>query len=168
MPSKFLFRSLIRGYLVNIITRVDVCHPDNDWPCLHPVLHSRLNDHLVGSSFNMLWYSLIAWDVCHLPPVVPSTLFPLVCICVLVSPSLCKMLPICLNLVTCGSWADCILTHTNDVPFNTCTLSLLMTLSFLSSPRLPSTAPVPHPERLSPLRTAPHHPRTSSDKVLIF
>ena len=29
MHSKFLFRSLIRGYLINIITRVDVWHPGN-------------------------------------------------------------------------------------------------------------------------------------------
>ena len=49
---------------------------------------------------------------------------------------------------------------------DTCTLSLPLTLSFLSSPRLPSTAPVPTPVRLSPLRTAPHHLRPSSAKVL--
>ena len=33
---------------------------------------------------------------------------------------------------------------------------------------LPSTAPVPTPARISPLRTAPHHPRTSSAEVLLF
>ena len=49
-----------------------------------------------------------------------------------------------------------------------CSPSLLLTFSFLSSPRLPSTAPVLTPARLSPLRTAPHHLRTSSAKVLLF
>ena len=29
MPPKFLFRSSIRGYLVNIITRVDIWYPGN-------------------------------------------------------------------------------------------------------------------------------------------
>ena len=41
MPSMFIFRSLIRGYLVNIITRVDICHPGilsekNDVLCWYP------------------------------------------------------------------------------------------------------------------------------------
>ena len=38
-------------------------------------------------------------------------------ISVLVSPSLCRVLPRYLNLVTCVSWADCILTLTSGVPF---------------------------------------------------
>ena len=45
---------------------------------------------------------------------------------------------------------------------DTCTRSLRLTISFLSSPRLPNTAP------LSPLHTAAHHPRTSSAKVLLL
>ena len=48
------------------------------------------------------------------------------------------------------------------------TLSLLLTFSLLSPPRLPSIAPVPSPARLSPLGTAPPHPRTWSAKVLLF
>ena len=31
------------------------------WHCLHPVPHSWMNDHLVIRSFNMWWYSLIAY-----------------------------------------------------------------------------------------------------------
>ena len=50
----------------------------------------------------------------------------------------------------------------------TCTLPMLLILSFLSSPWLPSTAPVPTPAYLFPLHTAPHHPRTSSAKLLLF
>ena len=38
-------------------------------------------------------------------------------ISVLMSPSLCRVLPRYLNSVTCGSWADCILTLHNGVPF---------------------------------------------------
>ena len=48
-----------------------------------------------------------------------------------------------------------------------CPLSLLFTLSFLSSPRLPPpTAPITTPARLSPMRTARHHLRTKSANVL--
>ena len=38
-------------------------------------------------------------------------------ISVLMSPSICRVLPVYLNSVTCGSWADCILTLHNGVPF---------------------------------------------------
>ena len=51
------------------------------------------------------------------------------------------------------------------VPISLC---VLLTLSFLSSPMLPSTAPVPTPARISPLRTAPHHQRTSSPQGASF
>ena len=77
------------------------------------------------------------------------------------SPSFCRELHIYFNSVTCGSWADSIRTvFLMAYHLDTCTLSLPLTLSFLSFPRLPSTAPVPTPESLSPLRTAPHHLRT--------
>ena len=38
-------------------------------------------------------------------------------ISVLLSPSLCRVLPRYLNYVTCGSWEDCILTLPNCIPF---------------------------------------------------
>ena len=69
-----------------------------------------------------------------------------------------------LNSVTCGSWPDCILTLPNGIPFRHMSVFALDTS--LSSPRLPSTARVPTPVRLSPLYTAPHHQGTSSAKVL--
>ena len=82
------------------------------------------------------------------------------------SPTLCRVLPRDLNLVTCGSRADGVLTLPNRPTIHSdtisCNLSFLLTLSFLSSPRLPSNAAVPPPVHISPLRTAPHHPRTFS------
>ena len=36
---------------------------------------------------------------------------------IVMSPSLCRVIPINLNSLTCGSWADCILTLPNGVPF---------------------------------------------------
>ena len=125
------------------------------WYCLHPVQHSWLNDHLVPTL---------------LPHRTPDIFIQLVhphCVLLFISefisPSLCRELPRYLNSVTCGSLSDCIAFHSG-----TCSLSSLLTLSFLYSPRLPFNAPVPTPARLSPLRTAPHHPRTPSAEVLLF
>ena len=42
-----------------------------------------------------------------------------------------------------------------------CILSLLLTVSSLSSPRFHYTAPVSTTAHISPMRTEPHHPRTS-------
>ena len=59
--------------------------------------------------------------VSHRVPVIFLQLFHPHCvllfISVLMSPSHCRMLPMHLNAVTCGSWADCILTLPNGVPF---------------------------------------------------
>ena len=52
------------------------------------------------------------------------------------SPSFCSVLPRYLNLVTCGSWADCILPFLMAFHSDKCTLSLRCTPSFLSSPSL--------------------------------
>ena len=66
-------------------------------------------------------------------------------------------------------WQAYILTLPAGVPFRYMrTLSLLLTVSFLSSPRLPSTDQVPTTARLSSLHTSPHHLLTSSAKVLLF
>ena len=79
---------------------------------------------------------------------------------------LCKVLPRHLNSVTCGGWKIAywhfLLAFHSDV----CTMSLLLTCSFLSSPRRPSTSLVTPPACLSPLHTTPHYPLTSSAKVI--
>ena len=86
---------------------------------------------------------------------------------VLMSLPLCRVLPRYLNSVTCGTWADCILSLPNGIPSRHM-YSVFALDTFINLPRLPSTAPVPTPARLSPLRKAPHRPRTSSAKVLLF
>ena len=43
---------------------------------------SWLNYHLVNLSLNMWWYFLIAYDACHIPPVIQSTLCHLVYFCI--------------------------------------------------------------------------------------
>ena len=93
------------------------------------------------------WYPLVAYDSWNHPPVVPSSLCPLVFFCMHVSIAL-QGAPIY------------IYRHMYS--------ALLLTLSVLSSPRVPCIVPIPSPARISPLRTAPHHPRTSSAKFLIF
>ena len=47
-----------------------------------------LNNHLVDLSHNLWWYPLLAHDPWHLPPVVTSTLCPLVPFCIHVSIAL--------------------------------------------------------------------------------
>ena len=83
----------------------------SDWHCLHPVQHSWLNDRLVCGG------TLLP----HRTPDIFLQLFHphrfLLFISVVMSPSLCRVLPRYLNSVTCGSWADCTLTLPNGIPF---------------------------------------------------
>ena len=125
------------------------------WYCLHPVQHSWLNDHLVPTLLPHRTLDIFL-QLFHPHCVLLFT-------SVFISTSLCRVLPRYLNSVTRGSLSDCIAFHSG-----TCSLSLLLTLSFPYTPRPFYTAPVPTPARLSPLRTAPHHPRTSSAEVLLF
>ena len=85
---------------------------------------------------------------------------------VFISPSIYRVLPRYLNSVTYGSWTDCVFLMAFHS--NTLTLTLQLTLSFLFSMKLPSIVPVPTPACIYPLRTAPHHPRTSSANKCFF
>ena len=151
---------------------VGACH----WHCLHHVQHSWLNNHILNMSLNVWWYPLVASDAWHISPVMPSIVCPLVYVCIHITIALqsashlFEFGDLYLNTVTCHSCADYILTLPNGVPFRHmyAIFSLLLTFSFISSPRLLSTAPVPNPARLSPLCTAPHHPRASSAKLILF
>ena len=85
---------------------------------------------------------------------------------VLMSPLLCTVLPGYLNSVTCGSWEDCILTLPNGVPFRHMhyVFAVVLTLSFLSYPRLPFTAPVSTPARRS--FSLAHSTKSSANIIL--
>ena len=76
------------------------------WDCLHPV------QHIVGWT-NILWIfplTDMAVSYCRTGPPTPSLSFHTVSSCSLVhslmSPSLCRVLPKYLDLVTCGRWED--------------------------------------------------------------
>ena len=93
----------------------------------------------------------------------------LLLIFVLMSPSLCRVVPIYLNSMTCGSLAYCILTLPHGVPFRHMYSVLCLCSCHFHSSLLqgsPPTAPITTPARISPLRTAPHHLRTKSANVL--
>ena len=72
--------------------------------------------------------------------------------------SSCALMNLSLRCYTVLSWKIAYWHFLLEFHSDMCILSLLLTLSSLSSPRLPSTAPFPPPVLLSPFRTAPHHP----------
>ena len=86
------------------------------WYCIHPVQHCWLNDRLLDISF-MRGGTLLS----HRTPAIFLQLLHPHCVISFISvfwlQSLCRVLPVYLNSVTCGSWSDRILTLPNGVPF---------------------------------------------------